>query len=231
MKFTDVLTKETNMRVLITGTNQGIGLELARQYTQRGDDVIATCRTPSEALKVIGCEIIEDVDVSDAASIAALSKAAGDRPLDMVINNAGVLTGESFDGLNFERMSAQYEVNALGPLRVTKALEANLQSGAKVGIVTSRVGSMEDNGSGGNYGYRMSKAAANMAGVNLAHDMRPRGVAVALLHPGYVRTNMTGGNGLTDSASAAAGLIERMDALDMESSGTFWHAEGYQLPW
>ena len=219
------------MRVLITGTNQGIGLELARQYTQRGDDVIATCRAPSGDLKAIGCEIIKNVDVSDEQSVAALSKTIGDRPLDMIINNAGILTGESFDDLNFERMSAQYEVNALGPLRVTKALEANLQNGAKVGIVTSRVGSMEDNGSGGNYGYRMSKAAANMAGVNLAHDMRPRGVAVGLLHPGYVRTNMTGGNGLTDSATAATGLIARMDALDLETSGTFWHAEGYQLPW
>jgi len=219
------------MRVLITGTNQGIGLELARQYAGRGDEVMATCRTASDALIAVDCEIIENADVSDEVSIAALAKAVGDRPLDLVINNAGILTGESFTDLNFERMSAQYEVNALGPLRVTKALEANLQSGAKVGIVTSRVGSMEDNGSGGNYGYRMSKAAANMAGVNLAHDMRPRGVAVALLHPGYVRTNMTGGNGLTDSATAAAGLIARMDALDMKTSGTFWHAEGYELPW
>jgi len=219
------------MRVLITGTNQGIGLELARQYAARGDDVLATCRAPSAALKAAGCEVIENVDVSCADSISALAKIVDGRPLDIIINNAGILTGESFDDLNFERMRAQYEVNALGPLRVTKALETNLQAGAKVGIVTSRVGSMEDNGSGGNYGYRMSKAAANMAGVNLAHDMRPRGVAVGLLHPGYVRTNMTGGNGLTDSHDAAKGLIERMDALDMESTGTFWHAEGYQLPW
>lgn len=218
-------------RVFITGTNQGIGLELAQQYMQRGDEVIATCRTASDALRAVGCEIIENVDVADDASVVTMAQAVGDRSLDMVINNAGVLTSESFDTLDYERMRAQYEVNALGPLRVTHALRENLDAGAKVGVVTSRVGSMDDNSSGGNYGYRMSKAAANMAGVNLSHDLRPNGVAVALLHPGYVRTNMTGGNGMTDAATAAAGLIERMDALSLETTGTFWHAEGYELPW
>jgi len=218
-------------RIFITGTNQGIGLELARQYTQRGDVVLATCRTASGALRSVGCEIFENVDVADDISVAAMVRVVGERPFDIVINNAGILTSESFDNLDYAHMRAQYEVNALGPLRVTRALNDNLASGAKVGIVTSRVGSMGDNSSGGNYGYRMSKAAANMAGVNLSHDLRPRGVAVALLHPGYVRTNMTGGNGMTDAASAAAGLIERMDTLSMETTGTFWHAEGYELPW
>lgn len=218
-------------RIFITGTNQGIGLELAKQYTQRGDEVIATCRTASDALRAVGCEIIENVDVADDASVAKMAQAVGGRSLDMLINNAGILTSESFDSLDYARMRAQYEVNALGPLRVTHALRENLGTGAKVGVVTSRVGSMEDNSSGGNYGYRMSKAAANMAGVNLSHDLRPSGVAVALLHPGYVRTNMTGGNGMTDASAAASGLIERMDALSLETTGTFWHAEGYELPW
>ena len=218
-------------RILITGTNQGIGLELARQYALRGDEVLATCRGASDALRGVGCEVIENIDVADDASVAALASAVGGRPIDMLINNAGILTSESYDSLDYERMQTQYDVNALGPLRVTRALNANLSEGAKVGIITSRVGSMDDNSSGGNYGYRMSKAAANMAGVNLSHDLRPRGIAVALLHPGYVRTNMTGGNGMTDAATAAAGLIERMDALTLDSTGTFWHAEGYELPW
>jgi len=218
-------------RILITGTNQGIGLELARQYTARGDEVLATCRSASDDLRAVGCEILENVDVADDVSVAALVQAVGSRHLDMLINNAGILTGEGFDSLDYERMRAQYEVNALGPLRVTHALNGNLGKGAKVGIVTSRVGSMDDNSSGGNYGYRMSKAAANMAGVNLSHDLRPRGIAVALLHPGYVRTNMTGGNGMTDATTAAAGLIERMDALTLDTTGTFWHAEGYELSW
>lgn len=218
-------------RILITGTNQGIGLELAKQYAVRGDEVLATCRSASDALLGVGCEVVDNIDVADDASVAELVQVVGRRPLDILINNAGILTGESFDNLDYERMRTQYEVNALGPLRVTHALNANLSKGAKVGIVTSRVGSLDDNSSGGNYGYRMSKAAANMAGVNLSHDLRPRGIAVALLHPGYVRTNMTGGNGMTDAATAATGLIERMDALTMHTTGTFWHAEGYKLPW
>ncbi len=218
-------------RVFITGTNQGIGLELAKQYTARGDEVLATCRKPSEALQAAGCEIIENVDVADDISILKMAKQVGNRSLDIVINNAGVLTSEGFDSLDYANMRAQYEVNALGPLRVTHALKRNLAKDAKVGIITSRVGSLDDNSSGGNYGYRMSKAAANMAGVNLSHDLRPRGVAVALLHPGYVRTNMTGGTGMTDALSAAFGLIQCMDALTLDTSGTFWHAEGYELPW
>jgi NAD(P)-dependent dehydrogenase (short-subunit alcohol dehydrogenase family) len=218
-------------RVLITGTNQGIGLELARQYSKRGDEVLATCRGASDDLRAVGCEIIENIDVADDASVAILAQTVGERSLDTLINNAGILTDESFDDLNYARMRAQYEVNTLGPLRVTHALIDNLGAGAKVGIVTSRVGSMDDNSSGGNYGYRMSKAAANMAGVNLSHDLRPREIAVALLHPGYVKTNMTGGNGMTDAKTSAAGLIERMDAISMDTTGTFWHAEGYELPW
>ena len=218
-------------QILITGSNQGIGLELVKQYKNRGDEVFAACRGASDELHKSGAEIIENVDVTDDDSVAQMVAGIGGRKIDVLINNAGILTRETFDDLDFERMRAQYEVNTLGPLRVTKALSDNLIDGGKVGIVTSRVGSMEDNGSGGNYGYRMSKAAANMVGVNLSHDFRSREIAVALLHPGYVRTNMTGGNGMTDAVSAAKGLIERMDALSMATTGTFWHAEGYELPW
>jgi len=114
---------------------------------------------------------------------------------------------------------------------VTKALLPRLSAGAKVAIVSSRVGSLADNESGGNYGYRISKTAVNMVGVNLAHDLKPLGIAVVLLHPGYVRTGMTGGSGHVDAAEAARGLIARIDASSLETTGTFWHAEGYELPW
>ena len=124
----------------------------------------------------------------------------------------------------------QFRVNTLGPLRVTEALSSNLQGGAKIAIVSSRVGSIEDNGSGGNWGYRISKTAVNMAGTNLVHEMRPRGIAVALLHPGLVATDMTGGKGITPEESAR-GLIQRIDALNLSNTGGFWHAEGYVLPW
>ena len=150
--------------------------------------------------------------------------------IDILNNNAGMLTRETLDDMNFDRMRAQYEVNALGPLRVTLALLPNLHSGSKVAILTSRVGSVGDNSSGGNYGYRMSKAAANMAGKNLAIELKDRGIAVGLLHPGLVATDMTGHMGVS-TEHAAAGLIRRIDKLSLKNSGTFWHAEGEKLPW
>ena len=127
-------------------------------------------------------------------------------------------------------MLEQYRVNTLGPLRVTEALLNNLGDGSKVAIVTSRVGSIDDNSSGGNYVYRASKTAVNMVGTNLKHELAPSGIAVALLHPGLVATDMTGGTGI-DPADSAAGLIQRVDELNMSTTGGFWHAEGYELPW
>jgi len=152
-------------------------------------------------------------------------------PVDMLINNAGILTSESLADLDWDRMRQQFEINTLGPLRVSAALLPRMADNGKIGILTSRVGSMADNSSGGMYGYRMSKAAANMAGVNLAHDLRSRGIAVFLLHPGYVRTGMTGGQGFCDANEAASGIIDRMDTLTLAESGTFWHASGEALPW
>lgn len=215
---------------VITGANRGIGLALCRLARERGDDVVAVCRSISPDLETLGVEVIDDVDVTTDDGAAHLAKALGDRPVDVLINNAGILRGDSLDSLAFDEMLEQYRVNALGPLRVTRALLDKLHEGSKIGIVTSRVGSIGDNGSGGNYGYRMSKAAANMAGVNLHHDLVSRGIAVALLHPGLVGTEMTGGRGI-DPEKAARGLLARMDELDTGTSGTFWHAEGVRLPW
>jgi NAD(P)-dependent dehydrogenase (short-subunit alcohol dehydrogenase family) len=216
--------------ILVTGTNKGIGLQICTQLKARGDDVIAVCRTPSPELSELGVRIIDGIDVSDAESINRLKSELAGQQLDVLINNAGILKGDSFGSLDYEEMLEQFRVNTLGPLRVTEALVDNLKEGSKVAIVTSRVGSIEDNSSGGNYGYRASKTAVNQVGTNLKHELMPRGIAVALLHPGLVATEMTGGQGITPAASAG-GLIERIDALDMESSGGFWHAEGYELPW
>ena len=148
--------------------------------------------------------------------------------------NAGVLERESLgdiDEAGFDSMRRQFEVNALGPLRVAQALLDNLADGAKVGIVTSRMGSVADNGSGGRYGYRASKAAVNAIGKSLAVDLQPRGIAVFLLHPGYVATDMVGGTGDVSPEQAAAQLVERLDGLTLEQTGTFWHANGSPLPW
>lgn len=218
-------------RIVVTGANRGIGLELARQLAERGDEVIAACRSASPELAALGVEVHEDVDVADDASVARFAESLGDRNLDCIINNAGILFRESLDELDFDGIRQQFEINTLGPLRLTKALLPRLGDGAKVAIVSSRVGSIADNSSGGNYGYRMSKTAVNMAGVNLALDLKPRGIAVVLLHPGYVRTGLTGGGGNIDPEESARGLIERIDALALETTGTFWHADGSPLPW
>ena len=215
---------------LITGTNKGIGLQLCAQLKARGDYVIAVCRNPSPELSELGVRIIDGIDVSNAGSIDRLKSELACAQLDVLINNAGILKDDSFGSLDYEEMVEQYRVNTLGPLRVTEALVDNLKNGSKVAIVSSRVGSIDDNSSGGHYGYRASKTAVNQIGTNLKHELLPRGIAVALLHPGLVATEMTGGRGISPTESAR-GLIERIDALDTETSGSFWHAEGYELPW
>ncbi len=215
---------------LITGANKGIGLQICAQLSARGEDVIAVCRTPSPELSELGVRIIDGIDVSDAGSIERLKSDLAGQRLDVLINNAGIMKGDSFGSIDYEEMLEQYRVNALGPLRVTEALADNLKDGSKVVIITSRVGSIADNGSGGYYGYRASKTAVNQIGTNLMHELKPRGIAVALLHPGMVATELTGGRGIPPTDSAR-GIIERIDALSIENSGGFWHAEGYELPW
>jgi NAD(P)-dependent dehydrogenase (short-subunit alcohol dehydrogenase family) len=216
---------------VITGANRGIGLELARQLQARGDDVIAVCRRSSSDLDALGVRIEPGVDVARAGAAADLAKRLQGVRIDVLINNAGILRSESLGALNFDGITEQFEVNALGPLRVTAALTPLLAANAKVAIITSRMGSIADNSSGGYYGYRMSKAAVNAAGVSLARDLAARNIAVALIHPGMVATDMTGKNGIPPQ-EAARGVLARIDALSAETTGRFWHAgTGEELPW
>ncbi len=224
--------------VLVTGANRGIGLELTRQLAERGDRVIAACRQPSDELSSLearleSLRIESGIDVTDRDSLVDLAGRLDGVELDGLINNAGVLRSSGFDVLEdqLDDYRLQFEVNALAPLRVTRALVDRLRSGSKVAIITSRMGSIADNTSGGHYGYRMSKAAVNMGGVSLAHELEPRGIAVGLLHPGYVQTDMTGNTGHVGPAEAAAGLIQRFDELSLETTGSFRHANGERLSW
>jgi NAD(P)-dependent dehydrogenase (short-subunit alcohol dehydrogenase family) len=218
-------------RIVITGANRGIGLALAQECVKRGDEVIAACRTSSPELDSLAVEVVTGIEVSRDDGVAALPRALGGRAVDVLINNAGVHRSDSLGRIDFDRIRLQLETNALGPIRVTEALLPNLKAGAKVAIITSRSGSIGDNGSSGNYGYRMSKAAVNMAGVNLALDLKGRGVAVAILHPGMVRTDMGGSPQSVEPADAARRLMARIDELTIERTGKFLHAEGYALPW
>ena len=217
--------------VLITGANRGIGLEFCRQLAARGDTVIATCRTPSAALTALPVEVIPGVDVADDDSVAALAAALSGRTIDLLINNAGVLIRTSLESLDFELIRKQFEINSIGPLRVTTALRDNLVQGSTVAIITSRMGSIADNTSGGHYGYRMSKAAVNMAGKSLSLDLRPLGITVVMLHPGWVRTEMTANNGLLNTDESVAGLLARIDQTTLDDTGTFWHTNGAPLSW
>ena len=217
---------------LVTGSNRGIGYEYCRQLQARGDRVIAVCRSASEELKQLGVRVEEGVDITSDASVTDLRDRLGDIAIDILINNAGILKEESLEDLDFDRIREQFEVNALGTLRVTHALLPNLKAGSKIVLMTSRMGSIADNTSGSDYGYRMSKVALSMAGKSLAHDLKGRGIAVAILHPGLVQTRMTDftSEGITPEESVK-GLLARIDELTLENTGTFWHANGEVLPW
>ena len=216
---------------VIVGASRGIGLAMVRQLIERGEEVTAAVRTMTPALRETGATVVEGVDIGLDEGAARLAEALGDMRVDVLVHNAGILRPDTLATLDFDEALRHYNVNALGPLRVVRALLPNLGEGGRIGIVTSRVGSVSDNTSGGNYAYRMSKAAANMAVKNLSIELEPRGIAVAALHPGYVRTDMTQGRGNIEPDVAARGLILRMENLDLATTGTFWHAEGWQIPW
>ena len=217
---------------LVTGTNRGIGYEYCRQLHNRGETVIAVCRTPSSELKDLGVRIEAGIELTSDRAIADLGERLQGQAIDVLINNAAIIDRVSLEELDADSIRAQFEVNALAPLRFTHALLGNLRPGAKIALMTSRMGSIADNTSGSSYGYRMSKVALCMAGKSLAIDLKSRGIAVAILHPGLVRTRMIAFNprGIPPEESVR-GLLARIDNLTLENSGTFWHANGEILPW
>ena len=220
--------------VLVTGANRGIGLALTQQCVDQGDTVIAVCRRRSPELDVVGAKVESDIDITDDGALVDLAQRLGTTNIDILILNAGILGKEVFGKIGdaeFSSIRRQFEVNALGPLRVTQTLRGNLKRGSKIAIVTSRMGSVADNESGGYYGYRASKCAVNAIGKSLALDLEAQGIAVFLLHPGYVSTDMVGGTGDISPKQSAAQLLERITSLGLADTGSFWHANGAPLPW
>jgi NAD(P)-dependent dehydrogenase (short-subunit alcohol dehydrogenase family) len=218
--------------VLVTGANRGIGLEYCRQLSARGDQVIAVCRKASRELGSLGVQIEAGIELTEASALDELTTRLQSQCLDGVILNAGILHSNALNNLDVEAIRQQFEINALAPLRLVSALTSNLSSGSWIALMTSRMGSIADNSSGGSYGYRMSKAALNIAGKSLAIDLKPQGIAVVILHPGLVATRMINFNpsGISPQQSVE-GLLKRIDALTLETSGSFWHANGDVLPW
>ena len=217
---------------LVTGANRGIGLEYCRQLKERGDQVIAVCRSTSDELEKLGVSVETDVDITSEEKVANLVQRLDGQSIDVLINNAAIVERISLERLDTNSIRRQFEVNALAPLRLTQALLTNLNKGSKIIMMTSRMGSIEDNTSGGSYGYRMSKVALSMAGKSLSVDLKSQGIAVGILHPGLVKTRMTGftDSGITPKQSVK-GLLARIDELNLENTGTFWHSNGEILPW
>lgn len=225
--------------VVITGANRGIGLELAKHYRQLNYTVIGICRESSEELDDLADMVISDIDVRSQDSIEMVAEVLAQtlistdsgQQIDVLINNAGVFMNETIEEMDFDNIQTQMEINAIAPLRITHAFQSMLFEGSKVAMITSRMGSISDNGSGAYYGYRASKAALNAFSKSLAIDLKPKGIAVALLHPGFVQTRMVGFNGEISPEQAAEGLAKRIEELTLESSGGFWHSNGEVLPW
>jgi NAD(P)-dependent dehydrogenase (short-subunit alcohol dehydrogenase family) len=227
------------MRVVVTGANRGIGLELVRQLLARGDEVEAACRRPEDAgelrelasphLRVHRC------DVADDASVRAFAAELGTAAIDLVINNAGVSGGQrqSLRELDFAEAARTYEIDALGPLRIALALLPHVRrgSGKKLVHVTSGLGSIGDNRSGGFYGYRMAKAALNMASKTLAVDLRGEGIVSVVINPGWVQTDMGGRNASVPVADSVRGILREIDAATLDRTGEFLDWKGGTYPW
>ena len=216
---------------VITGANRGIGLALAEQLHSKGWDIIAICRSKSEEIENIASMVISGIDVTDPEQLQQVKAIIGDQQIDLLINNAGLLKDEVLGEINYDTMREQFEINALAPLMVTETLLPNMVEGSKVANITSRMGSIGDNDSGGRYGYRASKAAFNAIGKSLAEDLKTQGIAVAQLHPGWVQTRMVNFSGLISTEESAKGLIERIEQLTLANTGGFWHTNGEALPW
>jgi len=216
---------------LITGANRGIGFALAQEYLAQGWRVIAVCRTASPELSATKAQVVAGVDVTNEAAVRELAATLEGVKIDLLINNAGILQTDHLGDIDYHHVTQQFLVNAQAPLQVTEALLGHLSDGAKIAFITSRMGSIADNTSGGYYGYRMSKAALNAAAKSLSLDVKSRGIAVAILHPGYVQTAMVNFGGDISATESAKRLSQRIAELDLRNTGGFWHSNGDKLPW
>lgn len=220
---------------LVSGANRGLGLEFARQLAARGDTVMATVRRPGAAddLARLGVRI-EPLDVASEDSVQALVDRLGDQAIDVLVNNAGIGVGRSALGsLDFDELQQAFETNCLGPLRLTQALLPHLRRGRRrlVANVSSKMGSVADNSSGGSYGYRASKCALNMVSRSLALDLAPEGFTCLVLHPGWVRTDMGGAQAPLSVQESVRGMLALLDAASPEHSGEFRDYTGAAVPW
>jgi NAD(P)-dependent dehydrogenase (short-subunit alcohol dehydrogenase family) len=228
--------------ILITGANRGLGLEFCRQYAEAGWRVIAACRAPdqADALSALARDYpdvqMEALDVADFGAIDALSARLSDECVDILLNNAGVYGDQAGCGLgqlDYQRWAATLRVNTMAPVKMVEAFLPQLERGQHplIAAVSSLMGSMTDNSSGGSLLYRSSKAGLNAGMKSLAIDLRPRGIGVLILHPGWVRTDMGGQNALIDVETSVSGMRRRINEFTMDQSGSFVRYDGGVAPW
>ena len=227
--------------ILVTGANRGIGLEFVKQYLEKGDSVIATYREEESSKELINLSQekldlkILKLDVASDGSMKDFCQHLGNQPIDIFINNAGVYgpRDSNFGKVDEENWLPVLRINAVAPLLLTQLLIENLRRGKskKLLYVTSKMGSIDDNKGGGSYVYRSSKTALNSVVKSISVDLRSEAMAVAVLHPGWVRTDMGGPNGLIDTETSVSGMVQVIENLTLETSGAFFNYDGTVIPW
>ncbi len=230
------------MKYLVTGANRGLGLEFTTKLAERGDEVIATCRSIAAAKELQelaersgGKVRLFEMDVATPADNQKLAAFLEGQSVDVLINNAGHYSKDNgpFETIDFDGIMKDFAINAMGSLRVTQAALPAIRRGGlkKVINISSKMGSIADNSGGGAYAYRMSKTALNMGSRSLAQDLKPEGITVLTVHPGWVLTDMGGPNALVDANESINGLIKVIDDAGLEQSGRFWDFRGEELSW
>lgn len=225
--------------VFISGANRGLGLEFARQYAMAGWHVLAGARDPARAAElgsIAGVETIA-LNLDDPDSIVAAVQAVGERGIDLLLNNAGIygsIVGDSeqtLANMDLDVWDNVFKTNVIGPFALTRSLLPRLKAGAIIGILSSELGSIAKNSMGQIYAYRSSKAAVNMVGKSLAIDLKPRGIIVVLLHPGWAHTDMGGPAAPVDPVESITGLRKVLSGVTPDLSGRFLAWDGREMPW
>lgn len=226
-------------QVLITGANRGLGLEFTQQYAADGWNVLACCRHPQSALDLQALATthsnvkIHTLDVADFAQINALAMQLRDESIDVLINNAGVYPVSSFGDTNYDDWAAAFKVNSMAPLKMAEAFVQHITRGQlkKIATLSSKMGSLDDNTSGESYSYRSSKTAVNMVMKSLSIDLKPYGISVVTLHPGWVQTDMGGSNALINAQTSVSGLRKVIESLSLSTTGQFVAYDGKAIAW
>jgi len=231
----------TNPTILITGANRGIGLEFTRQFAEDGWQVLACCRNPADAdqLRALGEQYpaieLHALDVTDYQQMAALADQLGNRPIDILLSNAGIFgsKGVALGEIDAQEWRQVLEVNTIAPLMLVQTFVDQVAASQQklIAVISSKVGSIADNSSGGNYIYRSSKTAVNQVVKNLSIELADRGISAICLHPGWVKTDMGGPNGEISADESVAGLKSILQSAGLAQSGQFIEFNGSSIPW